>query len=185
MRLFRCCSLVIVAFALLILAAQGIGRAQPPPERLAGLHLTECALPCWNGITLGTTMMGEAFRRITDEYGQASQTFFADEAVINARYQTTAIDGFLETYVDARGVVQTVRLVFREDAGLRLGDVVNLIGAPAEVVGTPPDTVVFQCASSTIFVATFGSDGWYNLLGVLSIAYNANNSAKPCALEIE
>jgi hypothetical protein len=62
--------------------------------------------------------------------------------------------------------------------------VVSLFGAPAEVFGTPPDIVAYQCESSTIFIATIGSDGWNNLLGVLSIAYSADRT-EPCGLEIK
>jgi hypothetical protein len=46
-----------------------VGRAQPSSEHVSQLHLTHCVLPCWIGIVPGKTRMDEAFRRLTEVYG--------------------------------------------------------------------------------------------------------------------
>jgi hypothetical protein len=58
-RLLKLTSLLVLLLALTISIAVLIGRMQPPPERLAALHMTYCAPPCWIGIMPGTTTQGE------------------------------------------------------------------------------------------------------------------------------
>src|SRR5579864_7933293 len=45
-----------------------VGRDQPLPERLAMLHLTDCAPPCWIGIVPGVTTIQEARKRVDAIY---------------------------------------------------------------------------------------------------------------------
>src|SRR5260370_38374078 len=48
-----------------------IGRQQPLPERLAMLHLTDCAPPCWIGIMPGVTTLADAAIRAETTYGNS------------------------------------------------------------------------------------------------------------------
>src|SRR5579871_4074209 len=61
-----------VVFALLIVAAQAIGNAQPPPAAIQELHLTDCQLPCWLGITPGRTSFDEVVQRLKVAYPESS-----------------------------------------------------------------------------------------------------------------
>src|SRR5262249_23989107 len=56
-----------------------VARAQPPSSRVAMLHLDACKLPCWIGITPGTTTVGEAKRRLQAVFGD-SLVFTLDDA---------------------------------------------------------------------------------------------------------
>src|SRR5262249_12465608 len=47
------------------------GRQLPLPERVARLHLTDCAPPCWIGIVLGQTTVKEAQGHISAIYGSS------------------------------------------------------------------------------------------------------------------
>jgi hypothetical protein len=56
----------------LIGMAVGVGHHQPDSPWLAELRLTECELPCWNGITPGQTTMADARQRVEATYSDAS-----------------------------------------------------------------------------------------------------------------
>src|SRR5579859_1219802 len=45
-----------------------VARQQPLPPRLAMLHLTDCELPCWIGITPGVTPADQVKARIEEVY---------------------------------------------------------------------------------------------------------------------
>ncbi len=184
MRLLIFSLIGMFVFTLLIFTAQRIGEAQPLPEALRDLHLTDCTLPCWNGITLGTMQMGVAFQRLTAQYGAAKQTFFADGAVINVPYATGSSSGMLEFYVDPRGVVRQVRMYFDEPKVLTLGEIAGLLGMPTATFGIQPSTISYQCASTLIIIASGGSQRWFNPVEVFSISY-LDYLAQPCALEIK
>lgn len=62
--------LVLLTVTLVTGAAMLLGRALPIPDRVALLHLGDCQLPCWIGITPGKTSIGEARQRIKDVYVQ-------------------------------------------------------------------------------------------------------------------
>ncbi len=68
-QLLKLTLLIVLSLALLTGVAVLIGRMQPPPERLAALHLTYCAPPCWIGIMPGKTTIDEASKRIEAVYG--------------------------------------------------------------------------------------------------------------------
>lgn len=56
-----------------------VARAQAPSDRVAMLHLEECQLPCWIGITPGKTTVGEAKQRLQAVFGN-SLVFTLDDA---------------------------------------------------------------------------------------------------------
>src|ERR1051325_55169 len=64
--------ILILALSLIFTAFTGmamlIGRKQPLPERLAVLHLTDCAPPCWLDIVPGVTTLSQAIPRIKARY---------------------------------------------------------------------------------------------------------------------
>jgi hypothetical protein len=55
---------LVMLLSLGIGAALLIGRGQAMPARIERLHLTDCTLPCWNGITPGVSSASEAKTRI-------------------------------------------------------------------------------------------------------------------------
>ena len=82
------------AFALLIFVVRAFGAAQPPPEALAYLHLSDCALPCWLGIVPGETYFTSAVERITTLHPDSRSTSGYGTASISA-YQEIQAGGSL------------------------------------------------------------------------------------------
>jgi hypothetical protein len=62
-RLLILSLLMAVVTSVLALAAVGVGRAQP--DRPDWLHLRDCALPCWAGMTPGLTPIGDVKQRLS------------------------------------------------------------------------------------------------------------------------
>jgi len=68
-----------IVFVLMTGATLLVARAQPPTDRVAMLHLDECHLPCWIGITPGKTTVAEAKQRLQEVFG-TSLVFTLDDA---------------------------------------------------------------------------------------------------------
>ncbi len=115
-----------LAFVLLIIGARTIGGALPMPERLAQLHLNDCALPCWLGITPGETNYADAVAQIKATYPQmdvsvqATQIFV--EYLIHSSYGAAVI-----SITD--GMVSSITLLTWDVDGLVVGDIANRFGA--------------------------------------------------------
>ena len=123
------CGLTLV-FVLLIVAARAIGNAQPPPEALQELHLTDCKLPCWLGIIPGKTTYEEAVRRMRVYYPYIYDPPGA-QTVRALIYQPDLSDVDIETYQDAHGIVSQIFITTPNVSdGIALGDVTSLLGAP-------------------------------------------------------
>src|SRR6185295_15357265 len=45
-----------------------VGRTEPPPELVRQLHLTDCTMPCWIGITPGATQAETVNRHVMDTF---------------------------------------------------------------------------------------------------------------------
>lgn len=69
-RLFVPIIMLLIGFTAISGVIILIGRAQPLPEPLAMLHLTDCAPPCWIGIVPGKTTREEAAKRIEAVFSQ-------------------------------------------------------------------------------------------------------------------
>src|SRR5260370_16815481 len=78
-RLFTRTRLLGILLTLVTGTTLLIARAQPPSARVAMLHLDDCQLPCWIGITPGKTTVGEAKRRIQEVFGD-KLVFTLDDA---------------------------------------------------------------------------------------------------------
>src|SRR5258707_6670431 len=121
--------ILTVCIALVILLA----RRQPLPPRLAMLHLTDCELPCWIGITPGVTPVDQVKARIEAVYGDVSTYRIGDQKS----------DGLVISRVDdlqnSRAMTvqwlptsqSTVRwLVIASSADLDVADVSEVLGIP-------------------------------------------------------
>jgi hypothetical protein len=182
-RLLGVSVLSILSFALLIFGAQALGQSQPPPVALRGLHLTDCALPCWNGITVGQTQRRFAYRQLVSQYEDVTQRFFADQAMIYILHEQEMSRTEIEMYIDESGRVQQVTLYIADGSGLLLGDIMNLYGEPSEIEGVPPLILAYQCASGHVVVATdtHSGTGWQTPVGMISISQlNTMHPLVPC-----
>ena len=116
-------------FVLLILAARAMGSTQPPPQALKELHLTDCALPCWLGITPGKTTFDEAVQRVSAAYPTTVDTSIYRDSVY-ADYQAGLSSGQVAVFAGKNGIVREITLITSYVEGMTLGDLVNLYGSP-------------------------------------------------------
>ena len=168
-----------VAFTLLISAALLIGRAQPPPEGLIQLHLTDCRLPCWVGIVPGQTTFDEGTQRLKAVYPQAAITFEYSQVAFGVRANSPF--GQISLVGGEDGIIRDISLRMFTLEGVALGDVVNLLGMPTRPVGANPLAAFYQCANALTIVSVGDvRGGWREALGIISIRANGPDT---CTVE--
>src|SRR5215207_2791177 len=113
-------------FVLLILAMHLVGSLQPLPQAMTELHLDECALPCWIGITPGETSFDDAIQHLTESH---PMNVFVRGPLIYADYQANAPIGQISLQA-WNGVINLIHLTPGRDANLALGDIVQRFGTP-------------------------------------------------------
>ena len=161
---FAVCALTL-AFAACIFAARMIGSTQPPSPALAQLHLTDCTLPCWLGITPGQTTLVDAVRRVTAAYPKTVPSII-DGRLVNA--DTTF--GQIILMADRAGIVHRISLPTFRLKGVALADAVSLLGKPTWVVGIHPTAVYYGCTSFLAVISGSSVDGgWQQRLVIIDI----------------
>ena len=154
-----------VVFAALIYGARWLGNVQPPKAALAQLHLTDCTLPCWLGITPGQTQFAEAVERVSAVYPQ-SQPAITDGRIANAETPF----GQIILMADRAGIVHRISLPTFNLKGVSLADAVGLLGTPLWVVGTHPSTAYYGCNSFMAVISGTSVDaGWLQRLVIIDI----------------
>ena len=162
---FMVIGFVTVAFTGLIFAARELGNHQPPSAALAQLHLTDCALPCWLGITPGQTTLIEAVRRVTAAYPQTSPSII-DGRIANAETSF----GQIILMADRVGIVHRISLPTFNLKGVSLADAVSLLGTPTWMVGVHPAAVFYGCVTFQAVVSGGSVDGgWRQRLVIIDI----------------
>lgn len=154
MRLVRLLGITlrsVLVFAALILAARLAGNAQPPAAALVGLHLTDCALPCWIGIVPGVTRFDEAVRLVSAVYPQAEVTITGQDKA--PRFNADTDFGQILLLADRAGIVHRISLPLYKLHGLMLADVAGLLGRPTGTVGREPVTVYYGCQTYQAVIA--------------------------------
>ncbi len=130
-RLLILSLLLIPVFALAMGVVMLMGQMQPLPSGVQWLHLTDCSLPCWNGITPRVSSLGDAEDRIAlafPQFHQLSanslpfQTWMLDDGVTQANINMAVDDGVVATLGIGTGIPSRQMP--------RLGDVLALFGAP-------------------------------------------------------
>ncbi len=141
----------VLAFTALIFAARAAGNAQPPPDALAQLHLTDCALPCWIGIVPGETRFDEAVRLVSAVYPQAEVTITGQGKA--PRFNADTEFGQILLSADRAGIVHRISLPLYKLKSLILADVAALLGSPTGVVGREPVAVYYGCLTYQAVIA--------------------------------
>jgi len=148
LKLFGLALCVSVALAILICGAHLTGRLRSVPASIAKLHLTDCAPPCWIGITPGLTTVEAAKDRMIAVYGgqigvQIRDSGFADRDVSPTTVEN-AIEGDdfylvvrlnISALVDGKNeVVQSIDLFELPNVSsgytLTVADILGAFGAP-------------------------------------------------------
>ncbi len=162
---------LMIVFVLLIAAARALGNAQPPPEGLAQLHLTECALPCWLGIVPGQTTFDEGVQHVKAIYPQSVVTFEYSQVAFGLRASTAF--GQISLVGGDDGIIRDISLRMFTLEGVALGDVVNLLGTPSRPVGAKPLAAFYQCENALAIISVGDvQGGWQEVLGIISIRGN-------------
>ncbi len=170
---------LMITFVLLIGAARALGKAQPPTEGLAQLHLTECALPCWVGIIPGPTTFDEGVQHVKAVSPQSAITFEYSQVAFGLRANTSF--GQISLVGGDDGVIRDISLRMFTLEGVALGDVVNLLGVPSRPVGAKPLAAFYQCKNALAIVSVGDiQGGWQEALGIISIR---GNGPETCIVE--
>ena len=161
MSIIRALLGLILAFVLLILLARAIGSVQPLPEALEALHLTDCKLPCWLGITPGKTTFAEAVQKVIRVYPQASEN--QDGHSLDAAVEMGSTDFTISIDADGSGFVEEVYIYTAETTPFMLGDVVNLLGVPTCETDFPPSPIygTSTVGSAAVFSGPSPGSGWF------------------------
>src|SRR5690606_7961956 len=136
---------IFTVCAFFVGGAQWVGARQPQPALVEGLRLTECALPCWIGITPGQTTMEQAYTRLAEafHYTRTGNQIEADRFrnlhfFIPVNSPVRALPVTLHTLEDK---VTLVQLVITDRRRLTFADIILAYGAPTCVMYT--ETPVF------------------------------------------
>lgn len=127
-----------------------VGRQQPLSGPIVGLRLTDCAPPCWIGITPGVTTLEEASGRIEAIYGANPDYSARLDRSKPGRLRVT-IQGRIDTSVrasisldthDIRNDVPVLSITTNFATATRysytVADLVSLLGAPQRVMYLGP-----------------------------------------------
>ena len=134
-RLAALSLLLAAIFSLMIGATMRIGHRQPIPERIQALHLADCSLPCWNGITPGKTSLKEAKARVDATFAdfegsssEAGDKFLTWTEVDDISRIVSVVDITFEN-----GLASTVSIGtdHRSDQMPTLGEVLAIFGSPS------------------------------------------------------
>lgn len=145
-------------FVLLVIAMHAVGSLQPLPQAMTELHLDECALPCWIGITPGETTFADALRRLNQSH---PMNVYVRGSLIYADYQANAPIGQISLQA-WNGVINLIHLSPGKDAGLALGDIVERFGTPGCEIPSSHTTVVYTSpdAFAAILVSREVQNRW-------------------------
>src|SRR5260370_13488585 len=100
-----------------------VGRDQPLPERLAMLHLTDCAPPCWIGITPGVTTVRDAIKRVDAVY--TLKNTFSPAGWMRILFSQDPNSWITLDYA-SNDVIQSIEFAFRENHEIAIGDAAQI-----------------------------------------------------------
>jgi len=123
---------MVILLALAMGTGVLIGQARPPSEQVERMHLTDCALPCWNEITPRASSLSDVQQRLASTFPD-----FKHLSSINLPFQTWTVDDLkpnntsIEVTVDD-GSIYSVSIETRDgnEQMPTLGDVLAILGAP-------------------------------------------------------
>lgn len=167
-----------------------VGRAQPPPILIGQLHLADCHLPCWIGITPGET-------RTKDTSDYLHDTFLIAPTVLSRLSDQGTYDWFTllplspnspamtmmpAEFVVINGIINEVHFpaLFGPDTVEMhhmplLGDLVNLMGEPTCVNPSSSQfrgwSVMYEYPAQVVEIVVSGGDrvSWAQPVAFISI----------------
>ena len=145
--------LLITIFLLAIGAVLLVGQQQPMPERVARLHLNDCALPCWNEITPRVSSLNDVERRITTTFPD-----FKHLSSVNLPFQSWRVDNLKPNDTSIEIAVDDGR-VFSVNIGMDVvSDEMPTLGEVLAVFGIPLCVNVEAQSGNAIFTYESSAD---------------------------
>lgn len=142
-------------FALAIVGARFVGLHQPPPDAVAELHLTDCALPCWLHIVPEQTTLADALQQLQTAYPK-----FRPQVAYSQIYLPLRADARIYISLNADGIVDGILLLAPNDSRIALGDLINSVGLPTCQLGGIWGPIQVYGASDTFaFVVPIAASG--------------------------
>lgn len=160
LRHLKCPAALTAILAIAISAAMLIGRAQPLPERIALLHLGDkCELPCWIGITPGTTTFQQARALVLSVFNAENGYIVIDRDSLFDIKSTRQTQWDLEVHMVYGQQISPkiydsliTYIGLNCTADMRLGDFVNRVGVPTQAG-------VFYTNQGTVYQRMFRQSG--------------------------
>lgn len=133
--------LPLLTFCLIVFIL--IGRTQPPPALIRQLHLTDCAMPCWIGITPGATKAEMVNRYVMDTFDSTNSRLSSSVpayewfTIVPLTQPARRGEGMPIQFGVNQGIVGEILIPAffgssTPDVTMpALGDMVNLLGAPS------------------------------------------------------
>ena len=153
------------AFVGMIFAMRAVGSVQPPSTALAPLHLADCALPCWMGMTPGKTTFDDALQQVSAAFPHSLVTITGGRIInLDTSFGQVLITGGRD------GLIHRISLPSFRLKGVMLGDVVGLLGMPTWIVGVNPTAIFYGCGTYQVVVSSGTvSGGWRQHLVIIDI----------------
>jgi hypothetical protein len=202
-RLILIVVILCVLFGLGNTIARGIGLRHPPSDIVQQLHMHDCEAPCFMGVTVGKTSLGEAKQQILKidplpgYKAEISMDLDTHAKSISYRLVGQDLSDIYDThgiYISfAQGKVDAVRIGSRTNFSrrtnrprLRLGNILSHYGTPTCVfedryVGgrIPTTTMIYRVRNTTITVWT-PQPSWWDTPVAMTIRVNSQDRRDPC-----
>lgn len=172
---------LVVAFTLLVFAARALGSTQPTPAALSGLHLTECAPPCWLGITPGITEMTDAVHRLNSAQLGGMLFESSDGRSVTTAYEVSGALVRVDIVASEAGKVVQITIFTEPLKGVRLGDAVRYLGTPTCSGGNRSIALYAGATADAVVVGSAAeSSGLQSRLSYIDM-YAHSYNLHPCA----
>lgn len=153
-RLLRLTVILAALIFVMVNAARLIGSTRPASKAIQYWHLTDCAPPCWAGITLNSTSMDEAVERVTHLFSDYKPT--QGEAFIRSWFKGDDLARISIIHLEFSGEFLSEIFLLsnsRDDSLPTLGEVVAKFGPPTCVFTFSSSRLYFEDASGQVIVS--------------------------------
>jgi hypothetical protein len=184
--------ILCVVCILLVGASRWVGAHQPQSAIVEGLRLTDCALPCWIGITPGQTTMEEAYQRLVEKFLYTRSGNRADAGRFQNLHfvvpvMNTPVRALPVNIQAVEGRVALMQLVITDRRRLTFADIILTYGAPTCVLYTESPVFIgwklyYETSVGVAEIDAYGSggDSIDQALAVYSIVLRGSDSGSAC-----
>jgi hypothetical protein len=177
---------------LLVGVARWVGARQPQHALVEGLRLTDCALPCWIGITPGQTMMEEAYQRLAEVFlyadtGSSASVGRFQNLHFVVPVMNSPVSALPVTIQAVEGRVVLIQLVITDRRRLTFADIILTYGAPTCVMYTESPVFIgwrlyYETPAGVAQIDAYGSagDSIHQAQPIYSIVLRGSDTGSAC-----